>query len=216
MATTKTIREIWTALNLAYPYYAKERDSKEILQTLHLYERMLGDIDDGVLKDAAATHIANSKYFPTIAELRGAAVAMVIQPARELALEAWGTVLSAAHQEWPGRYTYYEFTVHDGPGLGETSGTIREEDVKSEPTFANPLTQQVVRMLGGWRAIMASDCQAAERARFVQAYDELAERERQMGQMLPEIRARMTANRATGLVGQVVRQLTGKTQEAVG
>jgi hypothetical protein len=86
---------------------------------------------------------------------------------------------------------------------------MREEDTQSEPQFANPVTAQVVRCLGGWRSIMASDLQAAERARFIDAYDELVKRERETGLMLPEVRQLREANRVTGLIGQVTRQLTG-------
>ncbi len=186
MATAKKVREIWTALNLAFPYFAKERDNHEILQALHLYEQMLADIDGSALEAAALSHIAGSRFFPTIAELRMAAV-KATQPRRELPLEAWSTVLAMEHEEWPGRYTYFTYTITDGSHTGE-SGGYHQENMMSEPTFVNPLTQQVVRMLGGWRKIMASDCPAAERARFIEAYQALADRERDDALALPESR----------------------------
>ena len=46
-------------------------------ETIDLYTRALQDIEPRLLKTAVMQHIATSKWFPTIAELRGTAAALV-------------------------------------------------------------------------------------------------------------------------------------------
>ncbi len=215
MATTHEVREIWTALNMAYPYFGKTdrntpRDPRELAATLKLYEQMLADIDGEILALAAKTHIARSKFFPTIAELREAALE-ISRPLRDPAIVAWGDVMAAQNWAWPGRYQELHYTVLDSDGVTIMTEMTVRQDRGGEPPFDNPLTARACQVLGGWRAIMASECPGAERARFIQAYETLAERERDEAVMLPEVREwrKMHFKPVASLVAKVALQLTG-------
>lgn len=216
MATTQQIREIWTALNMAYPYFGQNRgDPREMAQTLKLWEQMLGDLDGNALLSAAKAHIATSTFFPSIAELRKAAIAL-LSPQRVPAIVAWGDVMAAQAWAWPGRYRELVYTVKDAIGVPLASEIIVREDIGGEPPFDNPLTAQACRILGGWRAIMASECPAAERARFVEAYEALAASEQADSLVLPEARAvrQIDAGRVNGLVRSLAQKMTSGIREA--
>jgi hypothetical protein len=55
------------------------------------------------------------------------------------------------------------------------------------PGFSSPLIERVVKNLG-WRNLCMSENQVADRARFVQAYEQLLERATTENMMLPEVR----------------------------
>ncbi len=175
---------------------------------MKLYEQMLSDVDGSALVLAAKAHMAASRFFPTIHDLRQAAIEISL-PQREPAIVAWGDVMAAQTWAWPGRYQEMVYSVKETAGLPPMPEMIVRQDLGGEPPFDNPLTAQACRILGGWRAIMASECQAAERARFIEAYEALAARERESAMMLPEVRQRrqLGNGRVAGLVGGVVAQL---------
>ena len=56
------------------------------------------------------------------------------------------------------------------------------------PEFSHPLIKRAVDSVGGWREICMSTNAVADRARFVQAYEALAKRERAQVRMLPAVR----------------------------
>jgi hypothetical protein len=215
VATTREIHEVWTALTMAYPYFGrndqdKPKDPRELAQTLKLYEQMLSDVDGSALVLAAKAHMAASRFFPTIHDLRQAAIEISL-PRREPAIVAWGDVMAAQTWAWPGRYQEVIYSVRDTAGLPPMPEMIVRQDLGGEPPFRNPLTAQACRILGGWRAIMASECPAAERARFVEAYEALVARERDEALMLPEVRERQQigAGAEADLVSRVAGQLAG-------
>jgi hypothetical protein len=79
-------------LAAAYPH-AKLGTGEQLRNTLQVYAEMLQDLDYETTARAIAGHLAESKYFPTIAEIRQAvAAAKVDQPPGEL---AWSEVLAA-------------------------------------------------------------------------------------------------------------------------
>lgn len=53
---------------------------------------------------------------------------------------------------------------------------------------AHPLTEQVVKLMGGWNVIGLSDNLSSERARFVDAYREMTRERKQKQRMLPRTR----------------------------
>jgi len=214
VATTREIHEVWTALTMAYPYFGrndqdKPKDPRELAQTLKLYEQMLSDVDGSALVLAAKAHMAASRFFPTIHDLRQAAIEISL-PQREPAIVAWGDVMAAQTWAWQGRYREMIYTVKEAPGMPPMPEMIVRQDLGGEPPFDNPLTARACQVLGGWRSIMASECPAAERARFIEAYEALAARERENAMALPEVRERqqIAAGRVAGLVGRVTWQIT--------
>jgi hypothetical protein len=86
MATRSEIDAVFGVLRRAYAYTASRQDDDEMAQTIRLYEECLADIDVETLQAAAVRCIQQSKWFPTIAELRAAAEQ--INPAFRWAAEA--------------------------------------------------------------------------------------------------------------------------------
>lgn len=65
--------EIYKVLNLlkvAYAYIERDRSPAQLEQMVKLYCELLADVPPGELRAAALQHIAQSKFFPTVAELR--------------------------------------------------------------------------------------------------------------------------------------------------
>lgn len=117
-------------------------------ETSELYEAMLGDLDFALVQRAAARHVATSKWFPSVAELRAAAVELALGP-RRTGLEAWGDVVEA----------------------------IRFVGAYGAPRFEDERVAECVRMLG-WRGLCLADNEASDRARFAELYEALAQRAR--------------------------------------
>lgn len=120
-------------------------------ETSEIYEAMLGDLDFASVQRAAARHIATNKWFPTIAELRAAAVEMACGRVRP-ALEAWGELCMAIRLE---------------------GGVYAERP----PRFDDLILGDTVRQMG-WQYLCKSENDAADRARFVQLYEEYSARAR--------------------------------------
>lgn len=114
-----------------------------------LYERELADLDESLALAAVQRLVRTSKWLPTVAEVRAAAVD-VQQGPRRLGAEAWGDVLEAIRR----------------------TGAYRPA-----PRFADPKTAECVRLLG-WLALCRGSNEAADRARFIELYDGLQERAR--------------------------------------
>lgn len=117
--------------------------------TSAIYERELEDLDRALALDAVRRLVRTSKWLPTIAEIRAAAVEVRNGPKRP-AVEAWGDVVAAIR--FVGSY-------------------------QPEPPFADPLVAEAVRLMG-WRNLCLGDNDVADRARFCELYDGLQTRER--------------------------------------
>ena len=165
MATDFEIKRIWALLGTAYPTYAKEQSTEMMAQTLRLYQRLLADIPGEMLEAAALQHVASSRFFPTIAELREIAVAIMAPPSTT-PMEAWGKLQAAMADVRFYRYAdgYHEF-----------------------PHFDDPILERVVQDMG-WANLTASEDTVADRARFLQAYEAYARRMREDQMLLPAVR----------------------------
>jgi len=126
---------------------------------IEVYVRLLADIPGCVLEQSALDHISRSRFFPSIAELRSAAFS-IIEASNPIPIEyeAWSEVQAEIHRI--GHCNY--------------------------PHFNNPITSEVVEQLG-WRTLCLSENPVADRAHFVQAYQALAERERNSAHRLPMV-----------------------------
>lgn len=126
-------------------------------ETIQLYTRALQDIEPALLKAAVMHHIASSKWFPTIAELREAAAHLLASASGQpSAYDAWGAVMRQVRLR--GRWGV--------PDL-------------------EPLAQQAVNVIGGWSFICDSENVTADRARFIAAYEQLLERKVRQQMELP-------------------------------
>jgi hypothetical protein len=156
MATTDTIADVLGVLMAAYPAWGE--NNPKIDGTLEVYRRALMDIDAGLLRAAAMQHIASSKWFPSVAELREAALSIMTH-GDESAEEAWGEIKKA----------------------------IRAFGSYREPVFNNAKIAQAVKIMG-WLNLCMSENEVADRAHFFKVYQSLQNRERFDTIALPEVR----------------------------
>lgn len=129
--------------------------------TPELYLHLLADIPDEILEAATLDHISRSTFYPTIAELRAAAANLATGADR----------LPTAYDAWQ-----------------EVSQAIVRFGRDRKPDFANPILERTVSALG-WRNLCLSTNQIADRARFIEAYNEFLHRAREQSVALPQVRA---------------------------
>jgi hypothetical protein len=130
-------------------------------ETVGVYERMLGDLDYPAANAAVERLLATSKWLPTVAEIREAALTLNTGEIRAGG-EAWGEVITAIGRHGRNRLPGKDFQ------------------------FGDPIVAECVAALK-WRELCDSDNQVADRARFVELYDQLAARHRrsQLSESLP-------------------------------
>lgn len=80
-------------LSTQYPYWEREQDEQRLIAAYELYAELLADLPSGALKSATLLHISESRFFPTIAELRQRALDLTSPPIPS-ALEAWDAATS--------------------------------------------------------------------------------------------------------------------------
>jgi hypothetical protein len=129
-----------------------------------LWDRMLADLDYALVNAAVDRHIATSRFPPTIAAIREAALAVAAGEVRT-GLEAWADVLVAMGQF--GRYR--------SPGT----------DFEFYDDVINVCVTPTI-----WREFCDGENQTADRARFVDMYEKAAatHRRKQLTSSLPAIR----------------------------
>jgi len=157
MATNNEITRVLGTLMLAYPSWGESAGTK-IDGTLEVYRRSLIDIDGKLLEAAAMQHIAMSKWFPSVSELRESALS-IITHGDESAEEAWGEVKKAIR----------------------TYGSYRE------PVLNNAKIAQAVKIMG-WMNLCMSENEVADRAHFFKIYQSLQNREHYDQIALPEVK----------------------------
>lgn len=175
--------QIWNLLALRYPAYCREMAAETLRDRLQLFYQLLADVPLDLLKNAALRHMTISRFFPDESELREAATALSAGPLPS-AVEAWGEVLDAM-----ARAEHYCFVDH--------------VDV---PQFANPITARLVASLG-WRNLCLSENGIADRARFIESYEQLAARHENEQRLPPQLQAGAQVPRQ--LIASVAARLTG-------
>ncbi len=138
-------------------------------QTVAMYDDLLSDIPDELLHTVIRRSIAESKFLPTIAEIRTAAYDTT-HPQRLLAIEAWN----------------------------EVKTQMRKVGWVGTPKFSDDITAQVVKSMG-WRYLCASENEMADRAQFTKAFDALSNRQETDAKLLPEVRALQLAMSQNGV-----------------
>lgn len=127
-----------------------------------IYETMLADLDFEQAKQAVLRLSRRIKFLPTIAEVREEATALQLGAPRTGG-EAWGDVVLE----------------------------IRRIGYVGKPEFSDPIVVDIVRRWG-WRQLCCEGSDVADRARFIELYDQLTARHRSnvvTGIPLPEHRA---------------------------
>ena len=159
MSEPRTIAEVLTVLAAAYPRFQLPA------ATVRIYEQTLSDIPVEVLRAATLDLIAESKFFPTVAEIRKSAFALMAEQGGAIgAYEAWALALDF---------------VREGRG-NPIIGKSRVWDIP-------PAIEQTVRQVGGWIHLAQAENVAADRARFVEAYDRALEKREYQARRLPQI-----------------------------
>lgn len=181
MASKAEIGKVLGILSAAYPQFGKDVSETALAMTMRVYEQTLQDVPADVLEAAALQQISNSRFFPTVAELRERAAAL-LAPAERSAMEAWGEVLDTFTD---GRYYRFE----DGHSY--------------TPVFDDPVLAAVVDDMGGYWHVY--ECHrskdgnpTADRARFIEAYNARQKRQREERLALPQVervRAQLAASR---------------------
>lgn len=188
MATDKEAMKVWMVLVVAYPTHGREVGEAVMQQTAKLYARLLADLPVPLLMAAAEQHIASSKWFPTVAELRAqvASIQRAALPERG-GLEAWGIV-----QETFTDGGYYQY----------------DDGHATTPEFDDPLITATLKALGGYWHLYGlirdpHGNPAADRARFVECYETLRRRQNEEALLLPGVRALRQQIKAGGGVLQL-------------
>ena len=127
-------------------------------QTVAMYDRLLADVPDEILQTVIYHAISESKFLPTIAEIRTAAYDAT-HPKRLTAIEAWEVV----------------------------KAQMRKVGWVGTPKFTDETTAQVVKAMG-WRYLCGSENEMADRAHFTKAYDAITNRQETDAKLLPEVR----------------------------
>ena len=142
--------------------------SQNFMQTseaVKVYYQMLQDLDYPVCSAAIMRHLQSSRYPPTIAEIREACAPVDTGDW----LRSWDN-LCRAIQRWG--------WCRPVEGLA----ALRKED-----EAAADIAQRL-----GWQALRMSGNIAADRASFRQAYETRSQRERELRQLSPSLRLRLT------------------------
>jgi hypothetical protein len=151
---------------------------KEMGPTITLWEKMLEDIPYELAENAIIKIIATAKFWPTVAEIREAAVSLqnpnMITPA-----EAWSQANAALD-----KYGYYR--ADEGMAV------------------LSPAIKKTIRALGGFESICTTENIETVRAQFLRMYDQFAKSEKENA-LLPESVRQFIAGAVkelTGAVGQ--------------
>lgn len=151
------IAEILMLIKAAWPQFTANQG--------RVYRKMLDDVPIPVLHKAVEACVRESRFLPTIAEIREKAEAVYKQ--------AKGIESPDASRAW-----------------GEVMREISHTGSYGKPKFTDPLTTEAVKRMG-WRSICNADISttSVQRAQFIKIYDTIEKRkteERRMGFLLSD------------------------------
>ena len=137
--------------------------------TVEVYHQTLKDIETDLLKAATLQAIseAGRKFAPSVGEIRGA-----VGEIRKQVMN-----IPSSYQAWE---EVQKQIVENGGDFGT-------------PVWSHSLVEQTVSAIG-WRNLRMSENQTADRARFIQAYEQLQPRAEKEEMQLPEVRGYIEAN----------------------
>lgn len=175
---------------------------KNVDQIVDMFFVILKDLSFDLLDKATLFYLGQEKpFFPMPGTIRSKALELqMIALKIPTPAEAWGMVLNRNKMQ-PGVICNVSSRLHEET-QGLTSGAyllkIKEIAIHEsqcsicrpstfDASYAHPMVARMVHLLGGLDAIL-SDNPVADRARFVQAYSELLERETSVVGMVPDVR----------------------------
>lgn len=157
------------------------------------------------------------------------ALAILVAATMDIPLEQFPTVLAQAVND-PQFMLHipssiraaYQLVQRDSPltlplaaeAWGEVVRQISRVGRDGQPQFSHPLIERAVKALD-WRELCNSENQVADRARFIQAYEQMVQRQSDVASMTPATRLLAEQNGATvaGLIERTAKQLTVKGTE---
>jgi hypothetical protein len=163
--------EVLKLLAAAYPTQRQRMSRDDARAMAAVYIAGLADLDAARTRAAVGRLVKSSRYIPTIAEIRGAAVD-VAHGSRMAGGAAWGECLRLIRRYGSHRWPGSDFTVSD------------------------PVLLATIRALG-WPDLCQSDNAHADRARFIELYDQLAAGERKEAAIAPGATSRALPQRIT-------------------
>jgi len=161
--TETEAQKLITTLVAAFPNTFARLGADQLKATMTTYRKLLADLDYSAAHAAVGRLLASSRFMPTIAEIREAAL-VTERGTRRAGGEAWGDFLAA----------------------------VGKFGMNREPIFGDPLVARTVRALG-WKELCQSETQVADRARFIELYDRLASTERTELQLPESLRKELPA-----------------------
>lgn len=171
-------KEIFHLVLGGWPTQRQKMTDEDVGAMATLYALSLADVDFARCKAAVVRLVQTSRMMPSVADIR-AELGIVQHGVVRAGAEAWGEVLRAMR----------------------TRGSHRSPGVDFE--FADPITARVVTALG-WLDLCASDNQAADRARFIEAYDQISRTERREAQTLPGATSPRLPSASDAAIAQLV------------
>jgi hypothetical protein len=169
MATQAEIAKIIAVLADAYPSFRPGRTGAEVEAKLKSMTRSyywaLGDLDANRLMQAAHNLVRANTFFPSAAELAQTYYDMAdLASGIPSAPEAWAEVKALFRRG---------FSRYNKPTVESVS---------------HPRVWKALEGIGGWMALCDSENDAADRARYLQAYETYTERDQEIERMHPETR----------------------------
>jgi len=160
MASVDRIAKTMGVMAHAYPRYELSADS------VKLYAKLLADIPEEILEASAHQIMAESKFFPSVAEWREMAHKLMTGAHNiPTAYEAWENAMSQVGT--CGEYYRY------------THGRY--------PEYAHPLIEKAVKIIG-YQHLLMSENIAIDRAHFFKIYESLVNRAEEDIRLLQDVR----------------------------
>ena len=150
--TSGECREVLRLIGAAYPAQRQRMSNDDVRAMAAVYAAGLADLELGRVRAAVERLVKSSRWMPTLAEIREAAVE-VAHGASIPGGQAWGRCLALIRRYGAHRHPGIDFSLDD------------------------PLLHATIRAFG-WPDLCQSTNLHADRARFIELYDELVKGER--------------------------------------
>jgi hypothetical protein len=152
--TPEQTRDVFKMILAGWSTQRQKMSEDDIRGMAAIYTAGLADLEYDVVKQAIQRVVRTEKWLPTIASIREAA-GVIVHGTQTTGGEAWGAVVRALRERGS----------HRTPGV--------------DFFFKDPITARVVSALG-WSELCRGSgaAHAADRARFIDTYDQIAQNER--------------------------------------
>lgn len=171
------------------PAQSSKLDRERQLGMVDAFEALLGDLEYAHASAAVRVLLQTRSWMPSVADIRATVLELERGPVRAGG-DAWGGVLAAIK----------------GEGAYRTPGV--------DFTFRDPITARCVAALG-WQELCLSENNTADRARFIELYDKLAQQDRKE-QTSPLLAAAAEHRRGSLPAGEAVRGVFKQIAERMG